>query len=252
MLLKALGASAAEAGYYGAAHNLALAPIVIAAAAAGPLLAALTRAHLTGEHEQARRVTGVVVRVLLASLPFAALISGSADAIVSLIYGARFAEAAAPLAILIFSSAGMVAVSVGAASIIAAGRPRLTLVPVLPVVPAAVLGYLAFVPSHGPTGAATVTSVAALAAGLIGLTVTLRCWNLSLPLFTLLRSVVLGALLFWVSDNWSLDGPWVIAKLIALGASVPIGFALLGEFSSRDRRDLQGLYQRFTPRSAQG
>ncbi len=240
IILKALGASATEAGFYGAAYNLALAPVMIAAAASSALLAALTRG-VVADRESAERVMEVAVRVLLAAFPVAAVISGSADAIVTLIYGAGFWPAGDLLALLIFSSAGLVAVVVCNASVIALGRPRLTLIAVGLVVPAAIAGYLIVIPRLGPLGAASVTTAAALCAGFLSLGMAVQIWRIRVPLSSVLRSAALTWAGLVVAASWPVEGPWVVGKLVALGLAVPLAYALLGELTPRDRAALRGL-----------
>ena len=252
LLLKALGASVTDAGYYGAAHNLALAPILIATAVSSTVLSSLTGALRDGEREQAKRIAGVVLRILIASIPCAALLAGSAESVVTLVYGAALAPAAPLFAILIFSSAGLVSVNIALAAIIATGDPRRTLWPVLPVVLPALVAYLVLIPEHGLPAAATVTTAAALLAALLCGSVMLYHWRLSVPVLTVLRSGALALGLFAVSGAWVTPGPWALAKVLLLFAALPLGFVMLGELSRRDREDLHALVRRLAPRDATG
>lgn len=245
VLLKALGASATEAGFYGAAYNLALAPVMIAGAASGALLATLTRGA-TLQRDQAERVVEVSLRILLAGFPVAAVISGSSEAIVALIYGSGFRPAGELLALLIFSSAGLLTVGACSAMVIALGRPRLTLLPVA-VIPPAVAGYLLVVPQLGPVGCAYVTTAAALAACVLGVAAVVYAWRIPLPLSSVLRCVLLTGVGLVVAGTWSVEGFWVVGKLIALGVSIPFAYALLGELGPRDRDALRGFVRGTLP-----
>src|SRR5262249_44907551 len=100
-LFKALGASAGEAGLYGAAQNLELMPVLFAAALASLALSTVSQLLDQGDRAGARRLGGQVVRGAVLLVPSAGLVAGAAPNLLGLIYGAPYAAAAPVLAALI-------------------------------------------------------------------------------------------------------------------------------------------------------
>ncbi|HEX5708079.1 MAG TPA: oligosaccharide flippase family protein, partial [Pyrinomonadaceae bacterium] len=137
VLLKALGGTAAEAGLYGVAQNLALLPSLFSFAFAPALLSTLSRAARDGDLRGAREVAAKAVRAPLVLLPLAACVAGASDEIVRLLFSARFGGAATPFRLLIFASLALVLVSVAASMMTAAGRAMWTLHAAWPTVVAA-------------------------------------------------------------------------------------------------------------------
>ncbi|HYN85103.1 MAG TPA: oligosaccharide flippase family protein, partial [Pyrinomonadaceae bacterium] len=158
LLLKALGGTAADAGLYGVAQNLALLPTLFSFAFAPTLLSTLGRAAREGDAEGAREVAATALRAPLVLAPFAACVAGASGEVVRLLFGAQFAGAATPLGLLLFASLALVLVSAAASMMTAAGRASWTLHAAWPplVVAAALHAYA--IPRAGAAGAAAVTA----------------------------------------------------------------------------------------------
>ena len=58
--------------------------------------------------------------------------------------------------------------------------------------------------------------------------------------------------LYGASAAWPSTGPWLLVELSLLLAAVPLGLALLGELSPRDREELRAAALRLAPRRATG
>src|SRR5262249_27574896 len=76
--LKLLGGTAAEAGVYSAAQNLALVPGIFGLSFSPLLLSTLSRVLRTGDDEAAKRLGRGALRLVVALLPFAGLTAGAA------------------------------------------------------------------------------------------------------------------------------------------------------------------------------
>jgi O-antigen/teichoic acid export membrane protein len=232
--LKALRGTAEQAGYYGAAQNLAYVPSMFGLTLAPLLLSTLTRVLREGNPGLARALARDTMRLVLLLLPLAALMAGARSEIVQLIFGPQFVATAPLLAWLVWPAIALTMVSVTGAILTAAGHPRWTFALVGPLVPLAVAGQLWLVPRYGPLGAAAVTTVLAIIGALAGVLAVGRLWHILPPLTSLLRSAALGGLVYLLAAQWPTPGWWVVPKLAGLGAGTVLGYLALGEFSRRE------------------
>jgi len=92
-----------------------------------------------------------------AAVPMAAAVSLGADLIVRLVFGGGYADAAAPLRVLIWASACLYAALPGGVLLISLGRERVNLVAQATAVVVNVALNLAWIPRWGVTGAALAT-----------------------------------------------------------------------------------------------
>jgi O-antigen/teichoic acid export membrane protein len=241
LALKALGGSAAQAGFYGAAQSAALLPGIFAVSFSPLVLSTLARALHEGREPAARALARDALRVAICLLPFAALISGAAPEVTTLVFGERFLPAARPLGLLIFAAMGLVLLSVSTAILVALGRPGLTLSLTAPLPLLALGGHLALIPRLGMLGAALVTTgFAALAAG-AGLACVRAVWEVAPSAATLARSALLSALAYGLAASWPTPGVLVLLKLGLAGAALPLAFAALRELRADDLARARGL-----------
>jgi len=122
-LVEALGGSPADAGWYGAALNLAQAPNLFTLAFAPLLLSSLTRLEAAGEVEAvaaagARGASGAPA----ALLPMAGLAAGSAPEVVSTVFGTGFGPAAPAALLADLRHDGLMTLTIAAVVLMAWGR----------------------------------------------------------------------------------------------------------------------------------
>ncbi len=245
--LKALGGTAADAGLYGAAQNLSVTPNLVALALCPLLLSSLGRHARRGELATVRRIARDAVRLVLGSLPFAAMAAASAEEVVTFLFGATFAAAGPVLALLTFAAVAMLGVSVGTTILTAAGRPGLTLATGAPMLAIALLGHLALIPRFGAIAAAWVTTVVAICGALTATVAAGRAWGFQLPLGTGIRSLALCAFAYGSAASWPAPGLWVVWKLAVIALVIPFGFWALGEFGAEERDALRSLVRLYAP-----
>ncbi len=244
MALKALGGTAQQAGFYGAAQNAALVPGIFTLSFSPLLLARLSRAFREGRDESARTDAREALRTVVCLLPLAGLVAGSAPEITSLVFGARFLPAARPLALLIFAATGLVLVSVSTTILIARGRPRWTLALTAPLPVVALGGHLVMIPRLGMLGAALVTTgVACLAA--VAAVLSVR-WVLGVapPVASLAKSAVLGAVAYGAAALWPTPGALVVLKLALVAGALALALVALGEAGPADLSRARALLRR--------
>jgi O-antigen/teichoic acid export membrane protein len=163
-LLSMLGGSAASLGQYGAAQNLTVILSLLAAAVSPVVLTAITRLRRAGDLQAIHEGQSQVLSLPYVLLPFAGLAAGAAPEIMRTIYGAGFADAASPFALLMIGSIALLIVAFSTVLLVAGDRPWSVLVVSTPMLVALVALALWLIPVHGLRGAA----IASLAASMTG------------------------------------------------------------------------------------
>lgn|GEM_PF-176139 len=233
-MLKWLGASAAQAGLYGAAQNLTLVVGIFAGSFTPLLLSTLTRLLRDSHPKHARLMGRDAMRLVLLLLPLAGLCAGAAGEVVRLIAGAKFAGAGPLLTVLIFEAVAGALMSVANGILTAAGRARWTFAVTGPMVPLAALAHWWIIPRYGPLGAACVTTAVTVLGALAALVAVWRLWRVAPPVASVLRAAVLCAVAFGFAVAWPTPGVLVVVKLAVGSLLVLLGYLILGEFSRRE------------------
>lgn len=234
LLLRALGATPAEAGFYAVAQNLSLLPSILSFSLAPALLSTLTRALRDGDGAEARETARQALRAVLLVAPVAALAAGCAPEIVGLIFGQKFLPAAPLLRLLMPGALALVFVSVAASILAAAGRQVWTLHVAWPLLACAAAGHLLLIPAAGATGAASVTSGLACAGALVSALLVRRLWRVAPPAATLWRSAAVCLLAYTSAAALPASGVLLFVKLAGVGLLAACAFVALGEFDANE------------------
>lgn len=253
-VLKVLGGTAVQAGFYGAAQNLSLVPGILALSLSPLLLSTLSRT-MRAEDIAAAKATGrIVLRMVVVLLPFAGMSAGAAKEVVTFIFGATYLPAAPLLAVLIFGSVGLLMISVTTAILIAAEKPGWTLALTGPMLPAAAVGHLLLIPRMGSLGASLVTTSLAWCGALAALLAVHRVWRIAPPASTVWRSALIACLAAALALLWATPGLLLVLKLALISVLIPVAFLLLGEFSAGELARVRAMLRRQTApeRSATG
>jgi O-antigen/teichoic acid export membrane protein len=233
-LLKILGASAAQIGYYGAAQNLALAPNLVALSLAPLLLSTLTRVLRAGDSGSAFAIGRGAMRAVICLAPFAAAAAGAAPEIIEVVFGRRFLPASPLIGPLVGSALALVMLSVGSAIVTAAGKPQWTLPVVLPLPLIAITAHLVVIPRWGSVGAAAVTLATALFGSAGAMAQVYRLWGIHPSVATVLRSTGVSLLAWMMCAKWSLPLSFLAVKLAVATLMIITAFWVTGEFHIAD------------------
>lgn len=234
-LLKGLGGSTADVGFYGAAQQIASAPSLLPVSFSAVLLSSLSRWWSVGEMTQVRQLGRNALRAVLLLFPVAALTAGASQEVVVFALGAPFLPTASLLGILIWGSFAMMLVSVGMVMLIAAGKPRWSLFLAAPLVVGLLIGHLICIPRWGAIGAACVSCGCAFLCALAMLTFIARRWDIRFPLSTCWRSLIICGVAYGLAVAWPVSSFLVLGKLLVLFLLCLGLFFLLGEFSTEER-----------------
>lgn len=232
--LKALGGTAAQAGIYGAAQNLSLAPGIFALSFSPLLLSALSHALASGNLEMARKLGRSALRLVILLLPLAGMTAGAAPEIVALIFGPVFLPAAPLLALLIFGAVAAVMIWVAVGILTAAGKPGWTFAVTGPLPLLAIGGHLLLIPLLGAIGASVVTTVLAVLGAFAAVLAVYRIWHIVPRASTLARAGLICALAYSLAERWPTPGFLLLVKLPVIVLIIMVAFLLLGEFDGSE------------------
>jgi len=241
--LKALGGTAAQAGFYGAAMNLTLPANLFSQSVSPPLLSTLNQLLAREGQAKADDIGGTTLRFIFCSLPLVAALAGCAEEIILLVFGSLYAPAVPVFALLIFAAWCLVGINLSRAMLTALGRPRLALLLSGPMAPLAIIGYLLAIPRLGGVGAAMVTLLVSAAGALASLLAVHRCWRIPLPLKNTVRSTFCAALSFGLAFFSPTPGYMLILKLAGIAIAIIIFYAFSGEITAEEIRLVKSLLQ---------
>jgi len=234
--LKSLGATAAQAGFYGAAQNLLFISGIFLMSFAPLLLSTLSKLLSGGNEANAKKLARNAIRLVIGLLPLCGLFAGSVTKIVALIYGKQFAPSSPLFTILVFGEIGAILISVTTAILTALGRPRWTFILNGALVVAAMIGYWLVIPRFGSIGAALVTSIFSMLGGIGGIFLVYFRWKILPSIKTILRSCLICAGIYAAAIYWPATGIWLFVKLSLLTLAIPVVFLMLGEFDALELR----------------
>lgn len=247
VMLKLLGGSTEEAGIYGAAQNLAFIPTILSISFSPLLLSSLSRLLAAGELIHAKELARHALRLVIGLLPIGAITVAIAPAVVTFIYGETFLPTAPILSVLIFSSLGLMMISIGTTILTAAGRPQSPFLIMAPLLPLAMCGHWWIIPKLQAIGAAWITALVAQVGASAMLLAVYRLWHIWPPVLTLVRSLLICGGMYAVAMYWSVSSFWLLPQLLVLALMIPLLFLILGEFSRQEVVLMRSMLTSFWP-----
>jgi stage V sporulation protein B len=213
-----------QVGYYTAASMLSRVPFYILSALGFTLFPAISRSTAINDVKQTENYIAASMRYLLMFLiPIILLVSATSESLVSLFYSSAYLPASSSLSILVFGVGFFTILSIMTTIITASGRPRVSMLIALVLVPLSILFNMLLIPIYQLEGAALATTVTSLfgvcfAAGYVfkrfktlvdaksfvkicaaSIVICVIALRLSLPLFLLpLLYIILFALYFGI------------------------------------------------------
>lgn len=234
VLLKWLGGTTEQAGYFGAAQTLAASLNAVLLSVSPLVLSSITRALRDRRDERSHYLVLTSLRFPLGMIPIVAIIAGAAGEVLTLVAGPQFSPAATLVPALAIGAVARGLLTLFTTMMTAAGQPRLPAWLVGPALPIVVAAHAIVIPIYGPLGAAVVTGASAVVITIAGAVMVHRQWRLTTLAPTLVRALLLSVPAYWLAATWSTPGLWLVAKLGVLGVGCVAAFALLGEFTRDD------------------
>jgi O-antigen/teichoic acid export membrane protein len=218
LMLRIFGGTAADSGAYAAAMNLAMLPGLFAVAVGPVLMATMAQLRLTNRTAEIGRLASLVLQIGAWLLPPAVAICLASSAIITYCLGSAFEPATRLFQVLLWAGLARMAISIAGLMLAGGGRSSWAWWASAPLVPLALLGYVALIPLAGPLGAAWATTVASVAG--VGLSVRAICrhFNARCPRRTIAAVCVSTLAIATPAGIFSLDGLGAFAYVV--GAAV--------------------------------
>ncbi|MEE9293703.1 MAG: polysaccharide biosynthesis C-terminal domain-containing protein [Phycisphaerae bacterium] len=234
-MVKAMMDDPVAAGLYGVAYTVSRLPHFITQGLVGAVFPRVSGALAEGSNALARSVSAEAMRLLIiVFVPICVLVAGSASEIAAFLFSAKYAGAGAPLSLLIISMSCSAYLSLMLALIAAADHPGVRMAVVVALLPVGAGLNLLLIPRLGLEGAATASLITlglgAVIAGLLAYSYV----RAVPPLWSCLRCVTAGGVVYAMGRAWAPTGWSVIGKLAALGTLYLVVLFLLREFQKED------------------
>jgi len=133
--------------------------------------------------------------------------------------------------VLIFGAMGLTMTQVNAAGLIAAGKTKLPLSILGPLVPLTAIAYIQCTMRFGTVGAATVTTVASVLTAVLTALAVKRAWRVQPRMSLWVKTLALTVIAFGAASLWKTPGGLLPVKLILISTGIIAVFWGLGELS---------------------
>jgi stage V sporulation protein B len=224
-----------QVGYYGAATILADAPRLILLAFSFTLLPSLSHAIAAHDQAQTRRYLRQVVRLLaLVILPMLALVTSTAEQVVTLVFSAAYGPAAPILTILIVSYAAYSVYVTLVTALLAENRPGRALAIPLVLLPFAAGAIWLGVTWLGVLGAAFASLLSVSSAAIVVTVYVFRRFRPKVTVVSLVRIALASMIIWGVARLWAPSGLMLVAAYGLLGGLYLALLLALGEIRIQD------------------
>lgn len=234
-VFKALDASAADAGLYGIALNMAILPNLFALSFTPLLQSSLVRAQQDSAPTHAPRLARQALRAVFWILPAACLAAGAAKPLLSLLAGPEFVSAAPYLAWLLVGAIGLVLIGVTNSIFVAFEQPQRTVWVALPTTALALVALLWAVPRWGGVGAAAVSASTAWIGGVVGIVLCRWEYQVAPPVSTVVRCITLSGIAYLLGRA-AVHSSTMLIMLPVAATLIGVGLLALGELDRGERR----------------
>ncbi|GBD42019.1 hypothetical protein HRbin39_01406 [bacterium HR39] len=228
-------------GAFAAAQTVTRVLTVVQSALSAVLFARVADAVARAAAAEARAEIATALRyALILLLPAVAALWASAGAVVELLYGEAYAEAASILRWLALGGLGAGLLDILAHGLMGGFGLWRGVVVAAVVVPAALLSGIVLVPLLGPAGVAAALAVGTLAATALAAVWVVRRVGAVLPWASLARTAAASGVLYAVLAGWSVPPALLVPQFALAGAGYLVLLWLLREVDGRDLALLTG------------
>lgn len=233
--VKALGKSPECVGFYTAANTLSRAPFYALLGIAAATLPALSRAASKGEHEMLQKYVRQSLRLhIMLLVPVTAILSGTAEGTIKLLYTEKYAEAAPALAIL---AAGMMLFGVLHALyniLVAIGDIWTPLLGATILIVTALALNIVLIPVLGIKGAAASSATTAAAGLTVSAVICARKLGELIAPISAVRIALAGALVYFTARMLPVEGIQLAGAYLLLLVIYFAAIAVLREIRKED------------------
>ncbi len=235
MGVKALLSNADTVGYYGAAVKLAEAPRLVLLAFSFTLLPSLSHAIAAHDQARTRHYLQQTIRLLaLILLPVLALVTATAEPLITFVFSAAYRPAAPILEVLIFSYAAYTIYITLVTTLLAESRPGRALAIPLALLPVALASIWLGITWLGAQGAAFASLLSVTSAALVVIVYIWRRFRPAVGGRSLGRIALASAVVWLLARLWTPSGPLLLVAYALFGGLYLALLLALGEVRRGD------------------
>lgn len=224
-----------QAGMYTAAATLSNVSYVFFSALPLTILPSISKSASAGNVELVRRYILKSFRyLLLLLLPVSAIVTVTADNLVSFLYTSVYVDAGVVLSVLIFSSTFFAIFSVMRAIIIGFGKAKLEMLMSFTALLIIIIANYVLIPMKGIFGAALASLISSVVIVVIGGTYIFSKYKVLIKLKSFFRISLSSFLVFVVAYFWQGSGVLLIANYVILFLLYFLLLYLFGELNKED------------------
>jgi O-antigen/teichoic acid export membrane protein len=234
LIFRLFGGETQVAGHYAAAQMVAFIPLLLTSSLSSMVLSGATRISCKQDTAALQGLAQQVMKVLFWVFPFCAIISGSSEAIMELLFGSGYRDAGTILTILIFLP-GPVLIARNAASVLIAAN--LSAIPVrllLPIIPLQLILAALLIPRCGAVGIAAAIVLTFMLAALLFLHALQTHRLIRIRPVDISTSGCITLIAFSLSALWQATGTTVLVECALLSLLVALLLRVSGQIGKTE------------------
>jgi O-antigen/teichoic acid export membrane protein len=217
LFVKAMVVDNAKTGFYTSATTLARTPYIIFLALSATLLPSISKSTANNDLKLTKKYINQSLRYLLLLLiPGALLVSATSKNLISLVYTAKYINAAPSLSILIFGLTFLAVFVIITTIITASGKPKVSMIVALMLVPIDVVLNLTLIPIFELKGAALATTITAFIGLVIAASYVFKRFGTLMSPISFIRIGGASLIIYFIAISYSFSGVLLVASYIFL------------------------------------
>ena len=217
LFVKAMLVDNAKTGFYTSATTLARTPYFIFIALSATLLPSISKSTANNDFKLTNKYINQSLRYLLLLLiPGAFLVSATSKNLISLVYTAKYINAAPSLSILIFGLTFLSVFVILTTIITASGKPKVSMIVALMLVPIDIVLNLTLIPIYELKGAALATTITAFIGLVIAASYVFKGFGALVSPISFVRISVASLIIYFVAISYPLSGVLLVANYMLL------------------------------------
>jgi O-antigen/teichoic acid export membrane protein len=217
LFVKALVMDNAKTGFYTSATTLARTPYFIFLALSATLLPSISKSTTNNDLKLTQKYINQSLRyMLLLLIPGALLVSATSNNLISLVYTARYVDAAPSLSILIFGLTFLSIFVILTTIITASGKPKVSMIFALILVPIDIVLNLTLIPIYELKGAALATTITAFIGLVIAAAYVFKRFGTLMSPISVVRISGASLIIYFVALSYPFSGVLLVGNYVFL------------------------------------
>ena len=242
LFVKAMVVDNAKTGFYTSATTLARTPYFIFIALSATLLPSISKSIANNDSKLTNKYINESLRYMLILLiPGALLVNATSNNLISLVYTAKYINAASSLSILIFGLSFLSVFVILNTIITASGKPKVSMIVALMMVPIDIVLNLTLIPIYELKGAALATTITAFIGLVIAAAYVFMRFKTLMSPISFVRISGASLIIYFIAISYPFSGVLLVVNYVFLFLDY---FGLLwglGEIKKEDMNVIGGI-----------